>query len=74
MAVLRALRRRLRLVNPCTTCLVVVFLAVVFYLVSAISGIYLQSSVALKVDEGPRIGDRRPLSALAGDDGGSARQ
>jgi len=77
MAVLRGLRRRLRQMNPCNTCLVVVFLAVVFYLISAIRGNYFRPSGTLSA-EGRRDsmgpGDRRRLSALGGNDGGPAGQ
>jgi len=70
MAVLRRIRRRLRLVNPCTTLLVVVLLVVVVYLISAIRGSIMQSSVAALAAErhresvGPGVGDRRLLSGL----------
>ena len=75
MAVCRGLRRRLRQTNPCTTCLVVTFLAVVFYLISAIRGIYFRPSAEGYGDlEGPAIGEGRRLSALGGNDGEPAGQ
>jgi len=70
MALFRGLRRRLRQMNPCTSCLVVTFLAAVLYLVSAIRGNYFQSSAAAVLAEGhrdalgPGVADRRRLSAL----------
>lgn len=54
MAVFRRVRRRLRQMNPCTSCLVVTFIAVVFYLISAIRGIYVRPSAAVMVAEGHR--------------------
>ena len=75
MAVCRGLRRRLRQTNPCTTCLVVVFLAVVFYLISAIRGIYFRPSAEGYGDlVGTEIVDGRRLSALGGSDGEPAGQ
>ena len=71
MAVCRGVRRRCRHANPCTSLLVVLFLVVAFYLVSAIYGIYTQSSVAAMVAEGLREhGDRRRLSGLNGEGDG----
>jgi len=70
MAMCRGLRRRLRQTNPCTTCLVVVFFAVVFYLISAIRGIYFRPSAKGYGDlVGTGIVDGRRLSALGGNDG-----
>ena len=80
MALLRGLRRRLRQMNPCTSCLVVVFLAVVLYLISAIRGVYVQSSSALMVADGqrdelgPGVADRRRLSSLDGGPAGQRRR
>ena len=59
--------------NPCTSCLVVTFLAAVLYLVSAIRGSYFQSSAAAMLAGGhrdalePGVADRRRLSELAND-------
>ena len=80
MALFRGLRRRLRQLNPCTTCLVVLFLAVVFYLISAIRGSYFRLSADVTVADGyrdavgPGVGDRRRLSALGGNDVGPSGQ
>jgi len=64
MALLRGVRRRCRQANPCTTLLFLLFLAVAFYLISAIYGIYAQRSVAEGLRD--RVGPGRRLS---GDDG-----